>query len=260
MICPLSTEGKHYCYDRPSLYAHPLCSQFCTSRIVYPRMFDHIDQPPQVPLYPSKRPLHPRAQWMSYSVGHSPGSDPSHASPHRLPPSKTPPPRTFKAQEENPYLLSSINDVGERRIPVNTSSRTYARVGLPVSDRVEARRSIHHYDSNGVSEWRASEVGSTAGNDAVGTRAELQPHDSSLGLHPSELDVHPARCPQRQPVTGHGGRTRVRNIWTQQAPGEWDTDGGSSATAAAAPAAPGGTTWSISGGPAWGGGGGGAWN
>ena len=242
------------------LHTHPVRYLPCRlSLLLDARMFDHIDQPPQVPLYPAKRPLHPRPQWM-YSLGHSQGSGPSYASPHILPPSSIPPSRTFKAQEEERYSLSSTNDVGERGVLMSTPFRPYDRVDLPECGRVEVRRSIHPYDHNGASGCRGSEVGSTGINEAVGTRAELQSHNSTPRPHPSERNVHPARYPQHQPDTGHGGGTRVRNIWEQQAPGEWNTGRGSSAAAAAAPPAPGGTTWGCGEGPAWGGGGGSAWN
>ena len=254
--------GKHYCYAghlcqrTPSVRNSPCSLSF--PRDV--RMFDHIDQPPQVPLYPAKRPLHPRAQWMSYSVGHSPDVGPNLSRPHGLPPPSMPPSPTFKARGEGPYSLSSINDSDERGVAVGRTNRSYARAGKPVSGRVEMRRPIHPYDDNGAGGWRASAVESTARKDVE--RGNYQPPPRRLfspGQHASQLCVNAAVYPQRKSDPSHGDGARVRKHWSQDAVGELNTDTGSSAAAAAAPAPPGSITKRARG-PAWGGAIRGAWN
>lgn len=235
-------------------------SPCCLSFMLDVRMFDHIDQPPQVPLYPAKRPLHPRRQWISYSMGHSPDVGPNLSSPLGLPPPQIPPSRTFNAQGEDPYLSSSINHGGERGGPVSTPCRSHARVGIPVSGSVEPRGSIHPYDHNGAGGWRASEVGNTARNDAVEGNAQPPLRRLSSGRHAPELRVHAAVYPPRQYDPGHGGEARVQKSWSRHARGEWNTDTSSSAAAAAASAAPGGMIKRGCRGPAWGGEIGGSWN
>lgn len=222
-------------------------------------MFDHIDQPPQVPLYPAKRALHPRPHWTSYIVGRSPDSNPDHASSNGLPPPNVPPARTFKAQRGDPYALHSISDGGERRVSVNTPSQPYPGVGIPVNGCVEFRRSIYPYDHNGVGGWRASDVASTASNDAVDPRAELPPHRLSPGPHTRDLNLHQAGYRESQSESVQSGGASGRRAWSQQPRVEWNTGTGFSAAAAAAPAAPSATTRKGDKGPAWRGGGGIEW-
>lgn len=232
-------------------------SQFRLSFLLDVRMFDHIDQPPQVPLYPTKRATHLRPRWTPYSVGRSPEADPVHASPHALPAPQIPP-GTFNVQR-NGFYSRPINNGGESSITVSTSSPPYPPVGISVSRRGEARRFTHPYDDNDAGRWRASDVGGIGRDDTVGIRAGPLARGLSPGPQPSDVRLYRAGYPERLAGTG---LAKGRGAWSQQSAGEWESESGSSIAKAAAIA-----TESLrdmtrrgSRGRTWGGGGGGTWS
>ena len=218
-------------------------------------MFDRIDQPPEVPLYPGKRALHSRPQSTPYSVRRSLDAGAINASPRDLPLPDIPPPRTFKVQHRGASSSRPVHDSSEGGVLMNTLSHPYARAPTPASGRVEIRRSIHPYDLNGSRRWRVSGVGNSRSDNVVGTRAEPPPHHVATGPRRSAISVNPPGYSEVRPDTSRSDETRVRTSWSQQPPGEWHTETGSSAAAGA-----GSMTGRGSRGPAWGGGGGGTWS
>lgn len=206
-------------------------------------MFDCIDQPPEVPLYPTKTALDPRPHSTPHSMLRLPGANPIHASPHaRLPPQNQPP-RASKDQGGVPNSLRPINDGGEGSTSVSTPSLPYPGVRMSVSGRVEARQSIRPDDHNGAGIWRASGVESTGRNDAVGIRTTLAAYADS------------------RPGTGHGVGARARTAWSQQVSGKGATKTGPWATAEApAPTEPGNISDRGSRRAAWGSGEGSMWS
>ena len=217
-------------------------------------MFDHIDQPPQLPLYPAKRATHPRSRWMSYEMGRSPEATPINDSPYVLPLPQVPASVTSNVQRGDILGSHLISDRGEKRITTSTPSQPYPRLRVPASRRVEVRRSIHPYDHNGADRWRAIGAGGIGRNDAVGIRADPPAHRLSPRRQPSDACLHRARCPERLPDKCNDERERPLNAWSQQPAGEWEPDIVSSAANAAANVneSPRGMIGRRSTGPAWG--------
>ena len=136
-------------------------------------MFDRIDQPPQVPLYPAKRTLQLRPQWTSYNAQHSQDAVPINTGPQKLSPPQIPSPIVFEANQGDRYRSRAVYDGSEGNIPIDPPSQSYTRVSIPGSGGVEVRRPIRPYAHNGGDWWRADGVASTGRNDAVGFRACL---------------------------------------------------------------------------------------
>ena len=221
-------------------------------------MFDHIDQPPQVPLYPTRRATHPRPCWTPYRAGRSPEASPIHASPHALSVGQIPPQGAFNVQQGGFYSTHPTNDTGESGSTVSTSYQPYPPVGIPVSRRVEATRSIHPYGHHGAGRWRASGVGSIGRNDDLGIRVEPPAHRPSPGQQPSDVRLHRAGYPERLADSGHEKGRAARNAWLQQSEGEWGSSIAKGVLMASG--SPRDMTRRSSRGPAWGSRGGGTWS
>lgn len=222
------------------------------------RMFDRIDQPSQVPRYPTNRAPLPRPESTSFSVRYSSDAGPVYSSTLEMqPPPQLPPALTFTTHSRSSYWKGPVNDCGKRGVPISSTSHAYPRVAALASGHVEGRRSIHPYDHNGTGGWQATSVLNSGMSDDVEVPAKPLPHRLSPRPHPSEVSANPTVYAEERSEIDHGGGARIGNPWSKRYPGKWKTGSGTSATAAAAVL---GSATSRGGrGQAWDGGGGGAW-